>query len=186
MGEAFKGVGDQVAERVVRQVEAQSASVQLRHLEQVVDQQGQGADVTLGGLKVALHGLRVFDHSIRQSLHDGPHGSQRGLQVVAHPGDQVAAHVLGFLLAVGGFLELGRHLVEAARQFGDFVTSLDIDARVQIPGGDRAGGPVQCFNAVCQSPGEEEAHRHGDPGGENEQHGRQEQVVLAGEHQAGG
>jgi hypothetical protein len=156
----------------------------LRHLEQVIDQQRKRASFPLGGSQVALDRFGIFHNPICQGFDHRADRSQGGLQVMPRPGDQVSAQSLQLALLLSRGLKLGSHLVERPRQEGDLVSPADRKPYVQVPGGDRSRRPVQQPDAVGQGAGQEISQRHGHPAGEQQEHRRQEKVVLAGEHQA--
>ncbi len=133
-----------------------------------------------------MGGGRIADHAIGKRLHQHAYAGQGGAQIVTRPGHQVAAQDFEGLLVCIRFLEFGGHLVEGARQTGHLVIASDRDAHGQVAGLDLFGSLVETADALGNGAGEEISQYHGDAACEQEQDGRQQQIVLAGEHQAGG
>ena len=110
---------------------------------------GQPVDLDPELAVVAAHGLRVGDDAVLQRLDHGPHAGQRGAQVVAHAGDQLAAAGLGGLHGVAGAdqpgmgaVERGRHGAQlAGRHSGGAVEGRVADLHRRV--GQRAAGAAQ-------------------------------------------
>ena len=67
---------------------------------------------------------------------------------MADPGDEVAAHLLGFLAHGRSALQLGRHVIERLSQFRHLVATGDTNPRVQLTGRNGARGGAQGIDLV--------------------------------------
>ncbi len=102
-----QGLADQVIEADAAAGQSQRARVDARQLKQVIDHDGEPVGFAPDLAVVAAHGLTVGHHLVLQRLGHRPQARQRGPQIVADPGDQLAAAGLQRPFAVARFGQPG-------------------------------------------------------------------------------
>ena len=79
----------------------------------------------------------------RQRLEVAAHPCQRRHQLVRYVGEQKAARAIRGLQLLGALMQIARHLIERARQRGDFVAAFFVRASAQVACADQSSGILQ-------------------------------------------
>jgi len=188
--EHLQDLGDQAGQVGRLEVEGERARLDLRQLEQVVDQVGEPVHLGDQAVEVAAAGGWIADDLVGQRLGDRPQARQRGAQVVRGPGNQVAAAGLHGPLAGEGLAEpfggggqrLGHlpHLGRAARR--------DLDPQgleSQVAAVEAAGGGGQRLQVPSGAASADQPVGEAHPGAQRQQGEHVAQLVRAGHHRQG-
>src|SRR5207248_11607952 len=120
---------DELAEVGLAQLEGERARVDPCKLEEVVDEERQGLELLADRRQVLVRG----GEAVLERLDHRPQRGERSPQVVARPGDELAARVEELLDARG-------HLVEGSAQLEELARPGLGGARAEVAAREPSGG----------------------------------------------